>query len=628
MATTPSALAGTPAVVKIDGVDLHTFGVSVTSVDNPVPAAKGSAVDVPGMHGDYDYSRKYGVRVITLSGRIIGDTHAQLMANVDELKSWLRLKENREPMKLIFQNQTGRYWLVTYSGEFSIRNIGVWKVSHTADFSIRFKCVRPYAEAVSITSETTSMHVLKSKPITYPGTIDAPVRVSVSPRYAQNMLELAAGAPLGDTTQHWTAVNSGLALDTAIKLFGASSLRVTRTAAGSYYAQYTSGSLPLLGALNTSKHYVVGCHFYTVSTDAVRANCKLQFIVFPSNVTKEVVIDGWYSAWYFGFVKLEPANFSGGTSAAFRVHNNGTDSMFRVSGAFIYEITPQEYSDSNYFPPPYMSDAGAGGDHWVPPKNLGFQLYRGGNIIPFKNGEDASSWPTLPERVSVVSDPFGGDDLCLLYSSTLIGSPERAESQRFYLTPGKPYSISFDYYIENIVGGAVYAGIREYDEAGGLTTAKILEESAANTQWEHYSGTKVAEKATKFGAFVFVTVSCTAKIFIKNVMVVELANQADPPGAYRPVDMQKAQYLDVLDSGDVLILDFERLLAQHHDWNGGVDSKSITKNAMEKFTGDRLLLSPGNNVLRLIDAREGSANPHTESSGAASVTVSYRARYL
>jgi hypothetical protein len=51
-------------------------------------------------------------------------------------------------------------------------------------------------------------------------------------------------------------------------------------------------------------------------------------------------------------------------------------------------------------------------------------------------------------------------------------------------------------------------------------------------------------------------------------------------------------------------------------------------NNMSTILGDRLLLIPGANTLRLLDAREGSATPHTASCGAVKAVLSYRERYL
>jgi phage-related protein len=58
------------------------------------------------------------------------------------------------------------------------------------------------------------------------------------------------------------------------------------------------------------------------------------------------------------------------------------------------------------------------------------------------------------------------------------------------------------------------------------------------------------------------------------------------------------------------------------------DSAKTLANDMANFSGERLLLEPGVNTLRLLDARDGAVNPETASCGVIAVKLNYRARYL
>jgi hypothetical protein len=112
-------------------------------------------------------------------------------------------------------------------------------------------------------------------------------------------------------------------------------------------------------------------------------------------------------------------------------------------------------------------------------------------------------------------------------------------------------------------------------------------------------------------------------LYLKNIIVTMPAGVNDAYEVYVKGDIREQTILGTYDSGDKIIMDNQILQCQKYD----ASAKTFSNN-MANFSGDRLTLKPGTNILRLLDSRDASATPELVSCGAASAIISYRERYL
>jgi phage-related protein len=624
--TTPTKLSGAASTIKIDGTDLHTYGMIVNVVSNPVPGSRQVTVSVDGLDGDLDYTKNIGPRTISLSGSIIGNNHSDLVANIDYIKSFFRLRENGDNLQLIFQDQTDRYWTVRYLGGLQVAPNGLWMYSKTASFSLQLKCVRPYSEATSMTSESLFLHCLKDKIITYAGTIRTPLNIELIPRFYENILEKDAGDCNQDNTL-WAYTNATGSDSTTYKIYGTRSVKVTRTAGGVFSVQK---SLTLsTSIIDVTKNYVFGAYGYFDGAQGTK-NCTLKATITGGN-SQSSAFQTTYFQWGFAFVKISAAQMAGASAIYFKVENDGTDANFYIDGCFAYEITAAEFSDATYFPPPYMSDPS--GDDYAPPKNPIITLHRSRNVVPWQNGEyTAADWggdSGVPaNNCGVVSDPLGGPDKCLLFRTAASAGSFILLSPKIYLTGGKTYRITFDYYLEytsGAIGGiSVFANFYGYADGDNYTDSCTSNFGAAGSAWATKQLTWATLKAVNYCRIRIVNENDVGvKFFIKNIQIVEEIAPAESYAAYDKPDIKNATYTGTLDQNDSLIIDSDKVVADLYD-----HSALSVANAMANLVMNPLLLEPGTNTLRYQDARKTAAAPESESCGSIMAKLDYRARYL
>jgi len=621
--TTPTKLNGVTSCLKIDDIDMHTYGLIVTQINNPVPTARQVTATVDGLDGDLDFTKNIGPRVMSLSGSIIGNDHADLMANVDLIKSFFRLRQNGRNLSLIFQDQTDRYWTVRYLGGLQITPNGLWMYSRTASFSLQLKCVKPYSEATSMTSESIWLHCLKDKILTYAGTVKTPLNVELTPRAYLNLLEKDAGACNEDNTL-WAYTNATGSDDTT-RIYGAKAPKVTRTAGGIFSCEK---SLTLSAAvIDVTKNYVFGAYGFFAGAEGTK-NLTLKAVV-TGGTSKTSAFQETYFGWGFAFLKVSAANMTGASAILFQVENAGNDASFNIDGCFIYEITAAEFSDATFFPPPYMSEPS--GDDYVPPKNPEITLHRSRNIVPWQNGEYTSAdWGgdagVNTENFGVVSDPFGGTDKCFLYRTLVTTGAKILLSPKIYLTGGKTYRITFDYYIEYATAAYSvnlnFTGYADNDSDAGSNSTNAF--GAAGSAWATVQATYVTLKAVNYCRIRIVNESDVAvKLYIKNIQIVEEITPAEAYASYDKPNTKKLAYTGSIDANDSLIIDSDKITADFYD-----HSALTISNAMSALLMSPLFLEPGTNTLRYQDARKTSATPETESCGAVTAKLNYRKRFL
>jgi len=616
MATTPQALSGFASAVEIDGTDMHTFGMSVLDVQNPMPRARRRRVEIAGRHGDDDYSDRYEARSITLSGSIIADTNAQLLSNLDELREWLRLRDDGRSFQVIFQNQSTRYWECKYQGELSVNTIDrKWSTARLANFRLRLRCVVPYAQKTTTTTETVTLSVLQNKLIDYAGNVPTPLHITLWPRVLPNILEAKAGDANEDNTL-WTYANATGADNTSKELYGTNAVAVNRTAGGTF-----SAKIDVTSEIDTAKWYVF-CGF---CRDATSDKAKLVVDMtgasnLEANFTRESGVTIAYA-----FKKVGPSDMSGLSAIAFKIENDGTDSVMYIDGCAIYEITEDEYDDDDFWPFPYITDPS--NDDYIEPENPDLWLHNGLNIHSFKNGEDVSVAFPSSSNVSIMTDPLGGADRCFAFSVPTGGSATHY-GRKFFVTGGKIYKVSFDYLCIEYTGtGQLTTGFASFGENEylPLNTELAVSFTGTTTAWATHQEKVTAPKAAQLMCFRFgQAATCGGIILVKNIMVEEETVVDSEYNSFVPINVKKCEYTGTLEEGDRLLLDFDRLTAKLHDW-----SENTTENDMGNVDTDRLMLTPSNNCLRLMDTRFGAGTAAGgTSAGFLKAIISYRERYL
>jgi predicted phage tail component-like protein len=621
--TTPTYLSGATCTLKIDGVDLHSMGMLVTNISNPSPQARESCFQIPGRDSDFDFTKRYGTRVMTISGNIVGNSSSNLKTHIDELKAYFRLKKNAGTFQVIFQNQTDRYWTCRFQS-FDVAAVANWFLDHTAVFTLVLKCVKPYAEATSMTSENILLHCLQNKKITYAGTVSAPLNIEISPRYYPNILEYQNFGINEDYTK-WDYTNASGSDYTINKIFGANSTKVSQTAGGAYdcHKAITLGASSLI-QIDVTQNYVFGAYMVGTgipNTSALKVTTNL--------ATYSSSFSPGLNMWHFTYIKLTAAQMVGVISVTMSIENAGENAHIYIDGCFIYHITAAEAADTSYVPPPYNGeDTNPGGTYWKPPKNPIIKLHASKNIFPLENGDyDATEWALDTDSISAFDDPFGGEDRTFLIRDNTVLDKGDTGSPPFYLTGNKYYKISFDYYFDVPEGHAcgAFVGIDQYVGSGNIGVgAEILLIYAKTNTWTTRQFELQTYKSTEYGKLIFGITN--GKFYIKNIMIVEEAAQGEAFDSYVKPNISSVAYTGTIngtDHNDSLIINSDRMTADY--LNGTTLANS---NGMASLVLDPLYLEPGSNIVRYQDSRFGDSAPELESCGAVQAKLNYRARYL
>lgn len=603
--TTPAALTGATTTVTVDGVDLHTYGMIVVGVSNPMPDARESTVSIPGRHGDFDFTKRYGGRTITIQGHVISDTHSQLLSNIDSLKKFFRLRDNGDSFKVIFQDQSDRYWTCRYAGGFALDYNSLWMYGRAINFTLNLRCVKPYAESTTLTTELAFLHCLKNKVISYPGTFPVPLQMKLSDRRQVNILEKAGAGGCNESGIYWTMTNGGATDYTGDKVYGSKSVKVTGS--GSFPV---SAEISATSEIDTSKYYVFAA--YTKPITSSTSYLYLDAVI-TGGATQSVAFDSYSTdTWNFAFLKISPDMLSGASGVSFRLRAQSAVTDFLIDSVFIYEITADEFDDLEYFPPPYLSDPS--GDHILPAKNPTIKTFNGFNIYEFLNGDNSGTW--VGSTPQIVTDPLGSGDMVFMFASNATVS-----SPGFYVTGGKIYKCSFKFYVEMGSAARLNVGYVFLTEGSNLSDSALI--AAASGGWTDYQQTVTLKKSARAGVFRITPYTIDYKIFIKDLMIVEVASESDPFVSYEKPVISQASLTRTFDYHDEIFIDFDKMIAQDHDY-----SAKTTVNAMGNLIADRLQLLPGQNTIRYSDSRKTSATPELESCGSIYAQLSYRTRYL
>lgn len=603
----PRSLTGAPTTITVDGVDLHVYGVTITSVDNPLPAAIESTINALGLDGAIDFTKNYGTRQMSVTGEITADNHAALLVYIDELTKLFRLRENGEMIKVIFSDQPDRYWSCRYSG-FSPKLKTLKNYGRTAAFQLNFVCVKPYAEATSITSAKIRLNMKKDVVFDYPGTIKTPINFNITEDVNDNILDFVTSKVSSEDPTAWTYSNA-TGSTSATKMYGSYSVNTTRVSAGSYYAEINVST-----EITNDKSYVV--EGYTLKNSE---SVSLQ-VISNEGIIKTATFTGSTGAFNFAQIKLIPSDLTGKTGIKVRIYCAGTtNASFLIDGMLMYEASDidTDFNTSAYVSPPYLT---LGMIATSRPKIV---MVAGKNLFPCNNGELAWS----DTGVDICNDPIGNEQCTMYYSE----DNNSNMSLLIPITQNKTYKLTTSVLLDTI--GPVGEGfgftllILFYTE-----TLDLVETGAANgfsyttpsVSWVNSQIRVTAPSGTLYARVLISSSDLNAcKVYIKNISIEEEIVSGDAFNSYTPYNKTEQTFLGDVSGYNELNFNNDKLTSRFNSF----DLKSSV-NAMQYFSGDKIELMPGINTLRYYDARYGAAHPETASRGTCFCMYSYRARYL
>ena len=649
----PSALATAPTTITIDGNDLHTYGMIVTKVNNPVPKARSSSISINGRDGDFDFSKNYGSRIMSLSGYIIADTHEDLNSYLDSLKGFFRLRENNDSIILIFKDEPTKQWTCKYSGSFTNSHISKWYFGLGVKFSLSLKCVKPYAEKTTETTENIALTTIMHRPITYNGNISTPINFKIKPFKNINLLEVATSGDINQDKTLWDYLGGAVGLDnTEYFLYGASSIevRVSTTHVAPPLPIYAE--IDLTGTIDINKYYV--CAFYFLYEDF--SNDLTMEAGFINNGASGDILES--SEVYFGpypkvtsvklfSVKISPDDMVGATEIKFRVgitcSTFSAGERFIIDGCGVYEIDSTAYDDDDFIPALLISGETSPGDP-VPLVDPSLSILKY-NLLTNGSGDSVEDWimtkglssPTIttPNDLASVTDPLTPDNNCF-YVRMDSTNLQTYYSPKIYCTPNKQYKISYKHYAERLDTGRFIIGVKQYTESdnSGIqqgtsfwygSELEIITVTSYPLQWVTSEKYFTVGSAASYFRLVLSPYDIRADnvIYFKDIMVEESIVVDEDFSSYKKYEEINQNITAELDSDDTLYINNNSLSCTLFD-----DSSKTLTNAMSNFSGDRLLLNPGKNILKVNDDRINSDTPEHASSGLMSVIATYRERYL
>jgi len=157
----PTVLTGASYAIKINGVDLHEYGVLGYEVPNLGMAPLDVRASMyPERHEAYRFGATFQPRPFVIQGMMLANNAAGLRSQLDLLKpNTVGLKGNNfeeiAPIRVEFSDQTDRYYPCAYAGEFRVVPIGNRpSVEYHASFSLTLLQLTPFALATDYTLVT------------------------------------------------------------------------------------------------------------------------------------------------------------------------------------------------------------------------------------------------------------------------------------------------------------------------------------------------------------------------------------------------------------------------------------------------------------------------------------------
>lgn len=602
----PKALTNASTYVTIDGIDMHTYGMVIHKIINPIPQPVESSVSIPGRDGAFDFSRVFGPRTITIEGEIIADSHSSLLTYVEEINKIIRLRSDGRTYKLIFSDQSDRYWSVRISYS-DMQFKGLSGFGKSMKFSMRFLSPKPFAEKVTMSIYYNRLSVNKHVAMYNIGNYKTPVNMRLQSIVSHNILEDVASYSEVHECAWQESENCSVSYTAEGKIYGPSGTVVNQTNS----ALKSVVAISIQSVLDKTRSFIISCFVNAYGVGAVKLKFQAGLQVFEHEIT--VPTDNWRQL----SVVVDKDLIAEETSfwLSLECVGGGSNNSFIVNGTCMY------YLDDRY-------DANID-DHWPIPyyigslaaSNITLTMFNGLNVFPYKNGQSIELWTDSAHVLGVTKNPIDdGNCLCFHPSvSSYVMSPDIPVQSTM------TYRIRLKHCLWDFSGTEARASITWHCDNGIVIddTLTFMHLSAVENSFTELSTSVTAPVGASVLNIVFSSFNAAFTMYIKDVMV---AYESEVPPTYEPVNTFKQYYTGDINQGSSLSIDNENGYCRMEN-AAPVNNESVS-NAMQYFSGDLFQIEPGYNFLSMEDARKDSLTPEDASSGTLGVLYSYRARYI
>lgn len=602
----PRALTNASTFITIDGIDMHLYGMVVHQVNNPIPQPVESSVSIPGRDGSFDFSRVLGSRTITIEGEIIADNHTTLLTYVDEINKIIRLRSDGRTYKLIFSDQSDRFWNVRISSS-DMQFKGLRGFGKSIRFSLRLLSPKPFAEKTTMSTYYNRLSVNKHVAMYNIGNYKTPVNIKLKSIESHNIVEDVAS--YSEVHQcAWTEdENCSITYTSEGNIYGPSGTVVTQT----NHALKSVVAIDIGSVLDKTRSFIISCFVTGYSVGAI----KLLFEAGMQDFEHEISMPS--ENWRQLSIVVDKDLIADETVFALSLEcaGGGMNDEFIVNGTCVYYLDDRydEHIDDHWPIPYYIGSLAA--------SNITLTMFNGMNVFPYKNGQPISSWMDSSHVLGVTKNPID-DGNCLCFhpiNSSYVMSPDIPVQSTMV------YRIRLKHCLYDFAGTEARASITWYCDDGIVIddTITFMQLSAVSNSFTELSTTVTAPVGASTLNIVISSFNAAFTLYIKDIMV---AYESETPPPYEPTNMFKQYYTGDIVQGSSLNIDNENGYCRME--NAVAVANESVSNAMQYFSGDLFHIEPGYNFLSMEDARNGSTTPEEDSSGTLGILYSYRARYI
>jgi predicted phage tail component-like protein len=145
----------------------------VKSTISLLPSTRDQFIEIPGLHGVYDFDVKYDARKIILECVIQATDEEQLRSRVRNIARWLNATKGIK--RLVLDKENDKYYLVRYSG-----TMGIEQIASQGSFGLSFIATDPFAYSIDEASWTGQIASGNFIDLTNLGTFSTPVWFKVT----------------------------------------------------------------------------------------------------------------------------------------------------------------------------------------------------------------------------------------------------------------------------------------------------------------------------------------------------------------------------------------------------------------------------------------------------------------
>lgn len=137
--------------------DFWEFGLQVQALNTEdMPTVKTRRLPKSGQHGQFIFPEHYDSRQLVLTGRMVANTPADLLTNIEALKTFLDSYREDTPrrIRLVDPNRSDRWFLCYYNGPATFIPVSDRGIARAADVTLFLTADPPFGYSTELTNET------------------------------------------------------------------------------------------------------------------------------------------------------------------------------------------------------------------------------------------------------------------------------------------------------------------------------------------------------------------------------------------------------------------------------------------------------------------------------------------